>query len=321
MTLDLTDKTLLVTGGTRGIGRAVVEAAAAAGARVAFTYRASADAADQLAADLGGADRALALQADAASREDAEASVQAVTDAWGSIDGLVVNAGITRDGLMIRMDAEAWQDVIDTNLTGAFHLIKAAYRPMMRQRAGSIVTVSSVVGVTGNAGQANYAASKAGLIGLTKSVARELGVRGVRANAVAPGYIDTDMTAGLGDKAVEAMQGQIPLGPDGPPGGDRWPPSCSCSPTPPPTSPATCSTWTAGWRCSAPAGGRTRRAVEPSPRCTPPAKPGASSEPRPVPARGLAALRRGGQAAWSALPRLVRTVRDYACHAPVCARR
>ena len=217
MTLDLTDKNVLVTGGSRGIGRAVVEAAAGAGARVAFTYRASADAADRLAADLGGPDKALALQADAASREDAEASVAAVTDRWGTIDGLVVNAGVTRDGLMIRMDEAAWQDVIDTNLTGAFHVCKAAYRPMMKQRGGSIVTVSSVVGVTGNAGQANYAASKAGVIGFTKSLARELGGRGVRANVVAPGYIDTDMTADLGEKAVEAMRGQIPLGRTGTP--------------------------------------------------------------------------------------------------------
>jgi 3-oxoacyl-[acyl-carrier protein] reductase len=216
MTLDLTDKNVLVTGGTRGIGRAVVEAASRAGANVAFTYRASADAADALAESLGD-DRALAIQADAASAEDATRAVEAVTEKWGSIDGLVVNAGITRDGLMIRMDADAWQAVIDTNLTGAFHVCKAAYRPMMKQRAGSIVTVSSVVGVTGNAGQANYAASKAGLIGFTKSLARELGGRGVRANAVAPGYIDTDMTADLGEKAVEAMQGQIPLGRTGRP--------------------------------------------------------------------------------------------------------
>ena len=217
MTLDLTDKNVLVTGGTRGIGRAVVEAAAGAGARVAFTYRSSAETADQLVEDLGGADRALALQADAASAEDAQAAVDAVTEQWGTIDGLVVNAGITRDGLLIRMDAEAWQAVIDTNLTGAFHVCKAAYRPMMKQRAGSIVTVSSVVGVTGNAGQANYAASKAGLVGFTKSLARELGGRGVRANVVAPGYVDTDMTADLGEKATEAMQGQIPLGRTGRP--------------------------------------------------------------------------------------------------------
>ena len=211
MTLDLTDTTALVTGGTRGIGRAIVERLAAAGARVAFTYRSSSDAADALAAELGGADRALALQADAASEADAAASVQAVLDAWGRIDALVVNAGITRDTLAIRMSADDWQAVIDTNLSGAFHVVKAAYRPMMKQRSGAIVTISSVVGVTGNAGQVNYAASKAGLIGMTKSFAKELGARGVRANAVAPGYIATDMTADLGDSVIEGIQAQIPL--------------------------------------------------------------------------------------------------------------
>ncbi len=211
MILDLTDKTVLVTGGTRGIGRAIVEAAAGAGANVAFTYRSSSETADQLVEALGGTDKALAIQADAASADDAVASVEAVTSKWGRIDGLVVNAGITKDGLMIRMDTDAWQSVIDTNLTGAFHVAKAAYRPMMKQRSGSIVTISSVVGVMGNAGQANYAASKAGLIGFTKSLARELGGRGVRANVVAPGYIETDMTAGLGD-ATDSLKGQIPLG-------------------------------------------------------------------------------------------------------------
>jgi 3-oxoacyl-[acyl-carrier protein] reductase len=209
MTLDLSGKTVLVTGGTRGIGRAIVDAAAAAGANVAFTYRSSSDTADALVAELG-EDRALGIRADAASADDAGAAVQAVLDMWGSIDGLVVNAGITRDGLMIRMDAEAWQAVIDTNLTGAFHVAKAAYRPMMKQRAGSIVTISSVVGVMGNAGQANYAASKAGLIGFTKSLARELAGRGVRANVIAPGYVETDMTADLGP-AAEKLMGQIPL--------------------------------------------------------------------------------------------------------------
>ncbi|PAP75255.1 3-oxoacyl-[acyl-carrier-protein] reductase [Rubrivirga marina] len=210
MTLDLSGKTVLVTGGTRGIGRAIVDAAAAAGANVAFTYRSSSDTADALVAELGD-DKALGIQADAASADDAAAAVQAVLDKWGAIDGLVVNAGITRDGLMIRMDAEAWQAVIDTNLTGAFHVAKAAYRPMMKQRAGSIVTISSVVGVMGNAGQANYAASKAGLIGFTKSLARELAGRGVRANVIAPGYVETDMTADLGP-AAEKLMGQIPLG-------------------------------------------------------------------------------------------------------------
>ncbi|MEM1056197.1 MAG: 3-oxoacyl-[acyl-carrier-protein] reductase [Bacteroidota bacterium] len=212
MILDLSGKNVLVTGGTRGIGRAIVQAAAAAGAHVAFTYRSSTDTAAALVDELGGDDRALAIQADAADPEGAAGAIQAVTETWGSIDGLVVNAGITRDGLMIRMTPDDWQAVIDTNLTGAFHAAKAAYRPMMKQRAGSIVTVSSVVGVMGNAGQANYAASKAGLIGFTKSLARELGGRGVRANVVAPGYIETDMTAGLGENVTEAMKGQIPLG-------------------------------------------------------------------------------------------------------------
>lgn len=211
MTLDLTDTTALVTGGTRGIGRAIVEHLAAAGARVAFTYRSSTETAEALVADLGGADHALAIQADAASPDDAAASVQTVLDAWGRIDALVVNAGITRDTLAIRMSADDWQAVIDTNLSGAFHVVKAAYRPMMKQRGGSIVTISSVVGVTGNAGQVNYAASKAGLIGMTKSFAKELGGRGVRANAVAPGYIATDMTADLGDGVIEGIQAQIPL--------------------------------------------------------------------------------------------------------------
>jgi len=210
MTLDLSGKTVLVTGGTRGIGRAIVDAAAEAGANVAFTYRSSSETADALVAELG-EDRALGLQADAASAEDAQATVDAVIAKWGAIDGLVINAGITRDGLMIRMDADAWQAVIDTNLTGAFHVAKAAYRPMMKQRAGSIVAISSVVGVMGNAGQANYAASKAGLIGFTKSLARELAGRGVRANVIAPGYIETDMTADLGP-AAEKLMGQIPAG-------------------------------------------------------------------------------------------------------------
>ncbi len=210
--MTLTDKTALVTGGSRGIGRATVEALAGAGARVAFTYRAQAEAADALVAELESrGTEAFALQADAASAADAEASVNAVVERWGRIDALVVNAGVTRDGLMIRMSEDDWRAVIETNLTGAFHVCKAAYRPMMKQRAGSIVTVSSVVGVMGNAGQANYAASKAGLIGFTKSLARELGGRGVRANVVAPGYVDTDMTAGLG-AAADALASQIPLG-------------------------------------------------------------------------------------------------------------
>lgn len=213
MTLDLSGKTALITGGTRGIGRGIVEALADAGAKVAFTYRSSGDTADRIVEALRtkGAE-AMALQGDAAEAGHAAEAVAAVTDAWGALDVLVCNAGITRDTLLIRMSEEDWDAVINTNLKGVFHFCKAAYRPMMKQRAGSIVTVSSVVGVTGNPGQANYAASKAGVIGFTKSLARELAGRGVRANVVAPGYIGTDMTGKLTEDQQEAMQSQIPLG-------------------------------------------------------------------------------------------------------------
>ena len=185
---------------------------------MAFTYRASQEAADALVAELeAGGTEAFGIQAEASDAAQAEAAVNAVVERWGRIDALVVNAGITRDGLMIRMSADDWQAVIDTNLTGAFHVCKAAYRPMMKQRGGAIVTLASVVGVTGNAGQANYAASKAGLIGFTKSLAKELAGRGVRANVVAPGYIATDMTAAVSEKAMEGIQAQIPLGKAGAP--------------------------------------------------------------------------------------------------------
>lgn len=213
MTLDLSGKTALVTGGTRGIGRAIVDALANAGAHVAFTYRSSSETAEAVRAELTGRGvEALAIQGDAADPEHANDAIQQVMDTWGSLDTLVLNAGITKDGLMIRMSEEDWDAVLDTNLKGAFHFCKAAYRPMMKQRSGSIITIASVVGVMGNAGQANYAASKAGLIGFTKSLARELAGRGVRANVVAPGYIATDMTAAMGDAAQDAMKGQIPLG-------------------------------------------------------------------------------------------------------------
>ncbi|MEP0547213.1 MAG: 3-oxoacyl-[acyl-carrier-protein] reductase [Rhodothermales bacterium] len=212
MQLDLSGKTALVTGGTRGIGRAIVEAFADAGAKVAFTYRSSSDTADALKAELESRGvEALAIQSDAADFDAAQAAVQSVLDAWGSLDVLVNNAGVTRDNLLIRMSEEDWDAVIGTNLKSVFNLCKAAYRPMMKQRAGRIVNVSSVVGVMGNAGQANYAASKAGIIGFTKSLARELGARGVTANVVAPGYVDTDMTDALSDAAKEAMTNGIPL--------------------------------------------------------------------------------------------------------------
>ena len=213
MKLDLTGKNTLVTGGTRGIGRAVVEAFAGAGARVAFTYRASTETAEALRADLESRGvEVLVFQGDAAEAASAEAAVQGVLDAWGSVDVLVNNAGITRDNLMLRMKEEDWDAVIAANLKSVFNFSKAVYRPMMRQRGGKIVNVSSVVGVVGNAGQTNYAASKAGIIGFSKSLAKELGSRGVTVNVVAPGYVETDMTAKLSDAAREAMLGTVPLG-------------------------------------------------------------------------------------------------------------
>lgn len=213
MSFDLSGQTALVTGGTRGIGRAVVEVLARAGAKVAFTYRSSAGEADALVAELesGGAE-ALALQIDAANFDGAEATVGRVMDAWGRLDILVNNAGITRDGLMLRMSEDDWDAVLDTNLKSVFAYSKAAYKVMMRQRSGRIVNMSSIVGVTGNAGQTNYAASKAGMIGFSKSLARELAGRGVTVNVVAPGYVATDMTDRMPDAAKEAMLGSVPLG-------------------------------------------------------------------------------------------------------------
>jgi 3-oxoacyl-[acyl-carrier protein] reductase len=213
MQFDLSEKSALVTGGTRGIGRAIVETLADAGARVAFTYRSSADAADAIVnaiEEAGG--EALALQGDAADTEVAQDHVDTVVDAWGSIDVLVNNAGITRDGLMLRMKEEDWDDVMNANLKGVFNYSKAAYRPFMRQRSGRVINISSVVGVMGNPGQTNYAASKAGIIGFSKSLAKELASRNVTVNVVAPGYVETDMTEEMSDKAQEAMQEAVPLG-------------------------------------------------------------------------------------------------------------
>ena len=213
MHLDFSDTNVLVTGGTRGIGRAIVEAFAGAGARVAFTYRSSTDEADALKQDLDEQGTGtLVFQGDAADPEAAEEAVQGVLDAWDTLDVLVNNAGITRDGLMLRMDEEDWDAVIDTNLKSVFNFARAAYRPMMRQREGAIINMSSVVGVTGNPGQTNYAASKAGIIGFSKSLAKELGRRGVTVNVVAPGYVETDMTAALAEAAREAMLNAVPLG-------------------------------------------------------------------------------------------------------------
>lgn len=210
--MDLTGKTALVTGGTRGIGRAIVERFAQAGANVAFTYISSAAAAEEVAAVIRSTGReALPIQADAASFAAAEQVVNQVIGTWERIDVLVNNAGITRDNLLIRMSEEDWDAVIDTNLKSVFNFCKAAYRPMMKQRAGKIVNLSSVVGSSGNPGQANYAASKAGIVGFSKSLARELAGRGVSVNVVAPGYVDTEMTSAMPEAAREAMLAAVPM--------------------------------------------------------------------------------------------------------------
>jgi 3-oxoacyl-[acyl-carrier protein] reductase len=200
----LAGKTALVTGGSRGIGSAIVRELAAAGASVVFGYRSGEDEAAMLAAEVG----ARAVQADVSSPSDA---ARLVTDA-GDVDVLVNNAGITRDGLLARMPDQDWRDVVDTNLSSVFYTCRAVSRPMMKKRAGAIVNVSSIVGVHGNFGQTNYAASKAGIIGFTKSLARELGSRGVRANVVAPGYVTTRLTEVLPDEARQVMLDSTPLG-------------------------------------------------------------------------------------------------------------
>ena len=212
MHADFHGSTALVTGGTRGIGRALVEAFADAGANVAFTFRSSTDAAATLVETLEEqGTEALSLQGDVADLETAQAHVDAVTEQFGGLDVLVNNAGITRDGLMLRMSEEDWDDVIDTNLKGAFNFCKAAYMPMMRQQSGSIVNISSVVGTTGNAGQTNYAASKAGIVGFSKSLAKELGSRNVTVNVVAPGYVQTDMTDELDEETRSSILDAVPL--------------------------------------------------------------------------------------------------------------
>ena len=208
----LTGKTALVTGATRGIGRAIALRFAEEGADVAFTYRSQHEAAQSLVAELEGKGvKALGFASDAASFEDAHRIVEEVKTAFGRIDILVNNAGITRDGLMMRMDEAQWDAVIDTNLKSAFNFIHACTPVMARQKCGSIISMSSVVGLSGNAGQCNYSASKAGLIGLSKSMAKEMGSRGIRVNCIAPGFIETDMTGALPENMKTEWEKQIPL--------------------------------------------------------------------------------------------------------------
>jgi len=209
----LSGRVALVTGGSRGIGAAVAKRLAAEGASVAINYAGRADAAAEVVAAIEAAGgTAAAFQADVSEAAACAALVDDVVSRFGRIDVLVNNAGITRDGLLVRMSDHDWRAVIDTNLSGAFYLSRAVGKLMMKQRWGSIVNMASVVGMMGNAGQANYAAAKAGLIGLTKSVARELAGRGVRANAVAPGFIATDMTGALSETAREAATSSIAMG-------------------------------------------------------------------------------------------------------------
>lgn len=212
MGLTLEGKTALVTGGSRGIGKAIALTLADYGADVAVTYARSADAAEEVAREIEGKGRrAMAIQADAVKFDKADAVIQQVVSEWDKLDILVNNAGITRDNLILRMTEEQWDEVIDTNLKSIFNYCKAAAKPMMRNRGGSIINISSVVGISGNAGQSNYAASKAGIIGFTKSYAKELASRNIRTNVVAPGYITTEMTDELDEKVLQGIKDSTPL--------------------------------------------------------------------------------------------------------------
>lgn len=208
----LQDKVVLITGASRGIGKAIAEECAKQGAIVAFTYLSSEEKAKALEVELsqnGGI--AKGFKSDAGKYDEAQKLVDDVVETFGTIDVLVNNAGITRDTLLMRMTEEQWDEVMNTNLKSAFNLTKAVQRPMLKAKKGSIINMSSVVGVSGNAGQSNYAASKAGLIGFTKSIAQELGSRNIRCNAIAPGFIETEMTAALDQNVVAEWRKSIPL--------------------------------------------------------------------------------------------------------------
>lgn len=202
----------LVTGASRGIGRAIAIALAKDGCDVAVNYRSGEAQAAEVVREIGSLGRqSIAVRADVASSNEVAQMVERVLATWGRIDVLVNNAGIVRDGLVLRMDEDAWDQVVDTNLKGAFFCIRAALRAMLKQRSGRIVNVSSVAGVVGNAGQANYAAAKAGLLGLTRAVAKEVAPRGITVNAVAPGFIETDMTEGIAMEYRDRMKAAVPL--------------------------------------------------------------------------------------------------------------
>ena len=211
--IDLTGKAAVVTGGSRGIGRAIVLRLATQGADVAFSYRGNEAAAREVTAAVEALGRrAIAVQGDAAQPDAAEALVKAALDGFGKVDILVNNAGITRDDLIMRMSLDAWREVLETNLFGAFYAIKAVTRPMLKARQGRIINITSVSGQAGQMGQANYSSAKAGLIGLTKATARELASRGITCNAIAPGFVATELTASLGEDWRTRIKEQTPLG-------------------------------------------------------------------------------------------------------------
>ena len=208
----LENKIVLITGASRGIGKSIAEECVKQGAKVAFTYLSSDEKARALELELtsnGGV--AKGFKSDASKYDEAQKLVDDVVEAFGTVDVLVNNAGITRDTLLMRMSEEQWDEVMNTNLKSAFNLTKAVLKPMLKAKSGSIINMSSVVGVSGNAGQSNYAASKAGLIGFSKSIAQELGSRNIRCNAIAPGFIETEMTEVLDPKVVEQWRSTIPL--------------------------------------------------------------------------------------------------------------
>lgn len=208
----LQNKTALITGATRGIGRGIATLFAQQGANVAFTYVSSEDKAKALEVELAALGvKAKGYKSDAGDFKAAEELVNIVVNDFGTIDVLVNNAGITRDTLLMRMSEQQWDEVIQANLKSVFNMVKAVQKPMLKAKKGSIINMSSVVGVSGNAGQSNYSASKAGIIGFTKSIAKELGSRNIRSNAIAPGFIETEMTGALDEKVVQSWRDTIPL--------------------------------------------------------------------------------------------------------------